>query len=296
MPFHHRTVLSGHASGIYSLASDGISLYSASADKFVVRWNILEGTQDAFTIRFDFPIYSVCLLNDSRFLVAGLSSGDLHVFDVQERKEIRFLKYHTKPVFTLVENTQKGQFYSADSDGTIYVWDTAGFEELIHIPVNCGKIRRITVSSDGNYFACACQDGNLRVFETTSFNEISTFQAHQHGATTVLFHPSDNRILISGGKDAMLRSWDWMTGILLREIPAHNYVIYELLSMNLGTQLVTASRDKTIKIWDSFDFSFIQRIDLKSKGHKHSVNCLVKVTETIFASGSDDRTMMIWEA
>lgn len=295
MLFHQRKVLSGHASGVYSLAYDGVFLYSASADKFVVRWNIVDGTQDAFAIRFDFPVYAISLIGDSRFLVAGLSSGDMHVFDLQERKEIRFLKYHTSPVFVLVENAKKGQFYSADSDGSLYVWETAEFEHIIHIPINCGKIRRITVSLDGNYLACACQDGTIRVFDTTSFNEIATFHAHQHGTTTVLFHPLDQNVIISGGKDAMLRSWDWITGNQLGEIPAHNYVIYDIISMNHGSQLVTASRDKTIKIWGSSDFSFIQRIDFKSKGHKHSVNCLTKLNESAFVSGSDDRTLILWE-
>ena len=90
MIFKKLKELTGHSAGIYSLAFDGDFLYSGSADGFVTRWNLTLGIQDKFAIRFDNPVYSICLINDKKQLVAGLSNGDLHIFDLESRLEIKY--------------------------------------------------------------------------------------------------------------------------------------------------------------------------------------------------------------
>ena len=57
--------------------------------------------------------------------------------------------------------------------------------------------------------------------------------------------------------------------------------------------ILSASRDKTIKVWDN-DLKFIQRLDHKEGGHRHSVNELVIVDENRFASCSDDGKIILW--
>ena len=96
--------ISGHAAGIYSLDFDGNYIYSASADKFVARWKIDEGVQDAFSIRFENPAYSLCLFAEKTKLAIGLGNGDLHFFDLTDRKELKFLVQHRKAIFALTEN------------------------------------------------------------------------------------------------------------------------------------------------------------------------------------------------
>ncbi len=295
MIFKKLKELTGHSAGIYSLAFDGDFLYSGSADDFVTRWDITLGIQDKFAIRFDNPVYSICLINDNQQLVAGLSNGDMHVFDLESRLEIKYFTQHTKAIFALSENPFKKQFYSADADGNLAIWNAETLDLLIYLPLDCGKIRRIKSSSDGTYFSLVGQDGFVRVFDTTFFNEISSFIAHKNGATSLLFHPKNDSQIITGGKDALLKIWDWKTAQLMQEIPAHNFVIYDIISVNNGDSIASCSRDKSIKIWESEDFAFQQKIDFKFAGHRHSVNCLFELNRNMFCSGSDDKRMIIWE-
>ena len=295
MIFQKRKEFTGHAAGIYSLAFDGEFLYSGSADRFVTRWNLISGIQDKFSVHFDFPVYAISLLQDAKFLAVGLSSGDLHIFNLGLKQEIKFYTQHKKAIFTITENKLKNHFYCADADGNISIWNSQTFDLLLYLPMNCGKIRRIDVSKDGSRFSLAGQDGFILVLETEFFNEISTLYAHHEGATAVLFHPKNEDWLLSGGKDAFLKCWNWKTGNLLIEIPAHNFVIYDIISLNNGHQLVTGSRDKTVKIWNSDTLSFSQRLDLKEGGHRNSVNCMLKLTEKSFFSSSDDKRIIFWE-
>jgi WD40 repeat protein len=295
MRFAKLKEIAGHSAGIYSLAFDGEFIYSASADHYVARWNLETGIQDKFAIRFDAPVYSIALVNQNKFLVAALANGHLHVFELAERKEIKFFTQHQVALFAARENAVKSHLYVGDADGNLSVWDTSTFDLLIYLPLDCGKIRRISVDPSGEYFAVCGQDGMIRIFETQFFNELYSFKAHDGGATAVLFHPTQPGQIFTGGKDAFLRLWDFKTGELISAVPAHNFVIYDLLAMNNGKTLLTGSRDKTIKIFNLETRSFLQRLDLKEGGHRHSVNCIQKMSENSFISASDDKRMIIWE-
>lgn len=285
--------LTGHSGAVYSIDFDGKSIYSASADKFVVRWNIENGAQDKFAIKFDFSPYSICLFNANKYLGVGLSSGDFHIFNLLERKELKFYKQHQKAIFSMCENVVKSQLYVGDADGNLSVWDTITLDLIIYLPFNCGKIRKIKTSKDGQRIFIAAQDGVFRILDATTFNEINAFEAHKDGVTSIL-ELSELEIL-TGGKDAHLKVWDASIGLELNSLPAHNFVIYDLLQLNENT-FVSASRDKSIKLWELETLKVVQRIEAKQGGHKHSVNQLVKISDTQFASCSDDGTIIVWKA
>jgi WD40 repeat protein len=294
MNFRKLKEISGHAAGIYSLDFDGNHLYSASADKFVARWKLDEGIQDSFSIRFENPVYALRLFHEKSKLAVGLANGDMHFFDLISRKELKFLVQHRKAIFTLTENPLQHQLYAADADGNVSVWDTETLELLAYLPFDCGKIRRIAISQDGLKVALASQDGQLRILRADTLSQVTDVKAHEGGVTSVLFDPKDSNILFSGGKDAHLKKWDLKTETCVRSIPAHNYAIYDLIFLNNGETLVSASRDKTVKVWNTEDLTIIQRLDVKSGGHRHSVNTLVKLDQTAFASASDDRRIIVW--
>jgi WD40 repeat protein len=287
--------LTGHSAGIYSLAFDGNFLYSGSADKFITRWDLTLGTQDKFAIKFDNPVYSICLINENKQLVVGLSTGDLHIFELVSRLEIKYFTQHVKAIFAIVENPFKKQFYTADADGNLAVWNSETLELLIYLPLDCGKIRRIKSSSNGENIAIVGQDGFVRIFETTFFNEVSCFKAHENGATAIMFNPKNESQIITGGKDALLKIWEWNSALLIQQIPAHNFVIYDIIPLEDGDSFASCSRDKSIKIWKLEDYSFQHKIDFKLGGHRHSVNCLIGIKNTLFCSGGDDKRIILWE-
>lgn len=283
----------GHVGAVYTAAFDQFFVYTGSADHFVTRWNLSTGIQDKFAIKMDHSIYKLEFINQ-KYLIVALSNGAFYIFDVEARKEIKFFKQHLQPIFAVAVNSDLNHFYIGDSEGNFSVWNSETFELLMFLPLDCGKIRDISVSEKGQSILLSCQDGTTRVFETTGYNEIVTIETHKEGATVARFHSLFPDIILTGGKDAHLKIWNWKTSELVKSIPAHNYVIYSILFLNDGSEFVTGSRDKTIKVWDSSSYSVKQRLDTKVGGHKHSVNSLTKITETSFVSTSDDKTAISW--
>ncbi len=294
MLFHKQSEILGHAGAIYTcVCKDGFA-YTGSGDNYLARWNLDTGEQDEFAIKFEESVYSLIFLDQNR-LVVGLANGHIHIFDLNENKEIKFFTQHTKGIFSLAFNPSKKHMYAADADGNLSIWDSEKLSLLVYLPLDAGKIRDIAVTENGVHFFLACQDGTIRMFETNFFNEVKTITAHVGGTTAVLCHPLDKNKLISGGKDALLKLWDLTSEKCIEEIPAHNFAIYSIQSVNEGREIATASRDKTIKIWSN-ELEFLQRLDLKVGGHRHSVNKLRVLDQTRFVSVSDDKKIIVWKA
>lgn len=293
--FQKQKEIKGHSGAVYCCLVTNDFIYSGSADHYVTRWNIETGEQDKFAIKFEHSIYALELIDDT-ILVVGLSSGGLHFFDLIARKEIKFFTQHTKAIFAIKYNSHKNQLYVTDADGNFSVWNSLNYALMIYLPLDCGKVRKIALSQYGEITALACQDGNIRIIETEYFNEIKTIKAHKDGVTAVLFHPLNLNLLISGGKDALIKVWNWNEEEIVETIVAHNFAVYDFIPLKSGQLFASASRDKTIKIWNSTDFSFVQRLDLKNGGHRHSVNRVAVITDNKFVSCSDDSRLIIWES
>ncbi|MEN9968965.1 MAG: hypothetical protein RIR94_1151 [Bacteroidota bacterium] len=281
--------ITGHQGPIYALSQDAHSIYSASSDKFVARWHKTTGQQDQFAIRCSQAPFSLLVLPDQNELLIGLSDGSLHLIDTLQKLERKHLKAHQSAVFAMASNPQQNQRYTADADGNVLVWD-ATWNLLLTLPMACGKIRQIAVAPDGSYFLLACADGYFRKVETTFFNETQQVYAHHEGCTALLLLA--NGEVLSAGKDAYIRRWS-ATGEKLNAFPAHLGTIYQLAQVSME-HYVSASRDKTLKIWSLQNDQICQKLDLQMAAHRHSINALLTL-ETGFVSAGDDKRIIIWQ-
>jgi len=286
--------ITGHNGAIYDVlfAHQSNMVYTASADKYVTRWDLETGIQDSFAIRLEHTAFRIALSEEHHLLAIGNSKGGIHVVDLKENKEIRYITQHRSSIFSLSYNPNTQEFYSGDADGTFCVWDARTFDYKIALPFNCGKIRSIAIEEEGKRLSISGQDGYIRILETQFFNEIHSWKAHSTGVNVTLF---DGNQLISGGKNAYISSWNFNKEQgLIRSVPGHNYAVYDFICINDGETLVSCSFDKTIKLWNKDDLSILQRLERKDKGHLHVVNRLAKVSETSFLSVSDDRNIILW--
>jgi WD40 repeat protein len=285
--------ISGHSGAIYDLAFSDHHMYSASADGYVARWDTHTLEQDSFSIKCTTPPYSLVVAKDKLWF--GLSSGDIHVVDLVKKAEVKFYQQHKKSVFSLVHVPQKNLIIAGDADGNLSIWNDENLSLLLFLPLDCGKIRKINVKSDGTLFVVHGKDEKIRIFETEHFNEIVTLPGHENGANCSVFSETTENQLISGGKDGLLKVWDWKKEKLIQTIPAHNYAIYDLKTSDDHQTLISVSRDKSIKLWNMSDLQFLQKVENKTGGHKHSVNSVIKDTNGHFFSASDDRKIIRWE-
>ncbi len=282
--FSHDFTIDGHSAAVYSLTASASHIYSSSGDKYVARWN-KTGIQDKFAIKLDKPSYAIKFIDKTKALVIGGSDGALNIFDTVSKKEIRCITQHRHAIFSIEENKDRNHIYVGDQEGYLSIWESNSWELQMMIHLNCGKIRSIHYSSSEKLLFLGKQNGEISIFETEYYNEIKSFKANKDGVSSILFCEK-RKLIASGGNDAHISIWN-LEGEQVSSIPAHNYTIYSLLIFSNDIS-ISASRDRSVKIWKGFFESVIQKIDHKSHGHNFSVNTLVKMDDTSFLSGGDD--------
>ncbi len=273
-----------HAAGVYHIQYFDGFLYSSSADRFLTRWDPELGVHDKFAIRFEQSVYQFIIHN--QILLAGTASGDLHFFDLKDRKEIRHFTTHTSAVFSMEMDATRDLVYVGDADGNLSVWRWSDQKFLAEFPMECGKIRTICIHNDRLYLGGA--DGYIYVLDADKLNLLDRFYAHNEGVTAITVI---NDKIYSGGKDAFIRSWD-LTLQKEQAIPAHNFAIYKLLPWN--NLLLSVSRDKMIKAFTT-ELQPVFRIAAKDGGHSHSVNSACIIDDRQFATCGDDRRIIFWK-
>ena len=102
--FQKKLEITGHAGAVYCcLVSDGF-VYSGGADHYLTRWDLSTGEQDKFAIKFEHSVYAIEII-ENNILVVGLSSGDLHFFNLEERKEVKYFTQHKKAIFSIASRS-----------------------------------------------------------------------------------------------------------------------------------------------------------------------------------------------
>jgi WD40 repeat protein len=98
--------------------------------------------------------------------------------------------------------------------------------------------------------------------------------------------------LYTGSRDAKLKVWHAPSMELLTSVDAHRSTINSLAL--LDDLIISASKDKTIKIWDK-SVKLIQSIYSVDGGHINSVNKVIAINGMDrFATASDDRSIIIF--
>ena len=288
--------MAAHSAALYALAPGrtDMTLFSAGADKVVAEWNLEMGETNPFAIRTERTVYSLLNL-DRKFLVIGTIVGGMHVIDLETKQEVRHLKFHDHGIFHLLHLPTSNRVIAACTDGSISIWNAEDWSLERHLPFSNDKIRRLAVNQYESLVAVAAGDGYIRLLETNEFKRVMEWDAHTDGANSLAFMPNGD--LFSGGKDAQLCRWNAAEGFQLAEkVPAHNFAIYDIVIPANGSFIATASRDKTVKIWNPEDLSSPTRLDrAKAGGHLNSVNAAIWLEEErLLATCGDDRSVILW--
>lgn len=104
MKIHKQIEIREHNAPIYSVVGEGFDIYTSSGDKFVVRWNLRDGTQEPFSIKMDFASY--CLVYHNSILFIGSNKGKLYVVVPSEKKILAQRKVAENAIHALLVSKQ----------------------------------------------------------------------------------------------------------------------------------------------------------------------------------------------
>ncbi|KAK5113100.1 hypothetical protein LTR62_003679 [Meristemomyces frigidus] len=221
----------GQAIWTLAVHPDGRSLVTGSADKSAKFWRFdvvdeeIPGTRrttqrlkltQTRQLKVSDDVLSLCFSPDSRLLAVATLDNTVKIFFVDSLKLFLTLYGHKLPVLNL------------------------------------------SISNDSKLIATCSADKNVRIWGLDFGDCHKAFFAHQDSVMQVNFipHPTEREeahLLFSASKDGVLKSWDGDKFEQIQKLEGHHGEIWAMAVSRTGETVVTASHDKSIRVWQVGD-------------------------------------------
>ena len=199
----------------------------------------------------------------------GSASDDAHIkiWDMNKFTCAITLAGHTSFVVCIVQFSQISEEYliSGSKDKTIKIWNFVKGSCLQTLRGHDGAINSITnlsmrLNSKKQAFASCSEDSQIRIWEYDENKAdaecIDILTDHKNSITvliTVVTIKLD--VIISGGKDALIKIWDYYKKDLKCQFTLKGHSdeilsIERLMSFNYNSFLASGGKDKELRIWN----------------------------------------------
>jgi WD40 repeat protein len=292
---HKQAHFSGHKGAIFSLEKSIAAncVYSGGDDGYIAEWNLVAKGDGKLVVNVPRPVYCLFADAEAKRLYCGTAAGNLHVVDLATGKETRNIEAHTLGLYSIARSNNL--LLTAGGDGAVCVWSLPDMQLLHRQQWSDKSARALAIHPHQPVVAIGYSDHKIRIADI-NLKLNRTIDAHNN-SVFALDWSLDGSKLFSGGRDVMLKCWDYHNDFAcLLDIPAHTLHINCIAHNPSGTLFATVSMDKTIKIWDAHTHKLLKVIDKpRNEAHINSVNKIVWLDEMQFATCSDDKQVMVWQ-
>jgi cytochrome c len=203
------TVLTGHEAPVVALAvsPDGTTLASASWDHTARLWPLAGGAPRVIAGHAQ-NVNGVAFAPDGRALVTAGYDATLRITPLGGEGTPVIATLPT--ALNAVAVAPDGEITTAGADGKVYLLSAAG-ELKAEIEAAQTPIIAVAVSGDGRRIAAAGIRGSVAIIDRAARKLERTLVGPGLPVWSVAFFP-DNRTLLTGGTDRIIRRWDVVTG------------------------------------------------------------------------------------
>lgn len=227
------------------------------------------------------PVFVAKYAPSGFYIASGDTSGKVRIWDTTQKEHL--LKYEYQPFAGRIKDIA----WSDDSKrmavvgegrekfGAVFLWDTgssvgeiSGHSKVINsVDIKQSRPYRLVTGADDN---CAA------FFEGPPFKFKSTFSDHSRFVNCVRFSPDGNRFATASA-DGQIFVYDGKTGEKVSALggsKAHDGGIYAICWSPDSTSLISASGDKTVKLWDVAANTAVIKFSFGSEVMDQQLGCL----------------------
>ena len=208
--------------------------------------------------RHDKEVTSLQFLSDGNGVITASRDGSVRVWELNTGREVGERKstpYHgTKGISVQAINPNNlNEVATGDFDGALFLWNRVTGKKLaLNFHKGIDEISHLSFSNDGSCLLVAEGEKRIRVLDRASGTELAVIRP-ESGFVRVALSQDNERILTAplSGRPQIWAPVHPLSGLTDTLNQAHNdIVIYAAFSPD-GSRIVTASYDKTVKVWDT---------------------------------------------
>ena len=190
---------------------------------------------------------------NGKYILSASWDGSIGIWDIKNRKNIKFLKGHRGPVYSVKYSKDNKYIYSSGYDGEIKLWDAINGEYIRPLVKNGWGVSVFEVNEKENFIAYGSTDGLIKV---TKINEDKVILKIGEDRTPILsmyYLENENMISFGNAKGRMviLDTTNWS---LVRDFNAVNGPIWDNILFPKDSSLIVAGLDDFLTRWEIFDF------------------------------------------
>ncbi len=249
--------LNGHTANVRSLLSNNNQLFSTGSDGKILAWDLSPDYTKSSAIKpTEVQPEKSGLLNrtlavskDKRWMACAGEYPYVQLFDGQKLKAQ--LPINAKEVWYLAFSPQSNQLIAIDNAKQVLLWNIheSNPKSITIVPSGDSKINTIAASPNQNYFALGKENGLIELLDYQGV-KLKSINAGKSPIISMTFSPDGNSLAI-GSEDGVLSLWNPENGKLINSQKEHRARINCIAFNQIGTQLATASFDRTVRIWNA---------------------------------------------
>ncbi|GAD85282.1 hypothetical protein FEK33_12470 [Nocardia asteroides NBRC 15531] len=228
-------------------------------------------------------------------LLSSAHYGTIHVYDVATRKLLHDKRGHTGIVFGTATSDDGRLLASTGADGTVRIW-SAGDDpnplRTIEVPAR-PAMTDPTFDRTGSTVLAVGIDGHLRAWDVSSGNPLFDIAVSDQPVTQLVVSP-DREIVVSAGKDGVVRIHETRSGRTIGTFPPVGTVINTVNFANSGKLLAVAGADHRVRI---LDVATRKQIRVSEDGHRNEITDVAfSADDQLVITGGHDGEVRLWNA
>ena len=284
-------VLAGHTKSVSSAAfnPDGTRIVTASDDKTARVWDAATGKQITMLVGHKGTLKSAAFSPNGTYIVTASADLTARVWNVETTKQIAILAGHDGAVNSAAFSPDGKRIVTVSGDKTARIWDAESGEQIAVLVGHTKDVSSAAFSSDGKRIVTASEDKTVRIWNAVTGKQIAVLLGHTRGLENAAFSPDGKSIISTSLLDFTLRFWDAQITKPAFLVPAPQSAAFS----PDGMRIVTASYDKTARVWDAAAGKQIFVL----AGHEREVQSAEFSPDgKRIVTASDDKTARIWDA
>ncbi len=299
-----------------AFSPDARRVLTVGTDRIFHLWDVFSASEIMTFTGHSILIYDTSFSRDGKYLVSGSEDRTIKVWDAATGIQLKTLTGNTSWVYAASFSPAGKQALSVSEDRSVKLWDietgkqTSGFrfrwtidskEEKERYEYLKSIVKNALFSRDGSSVLSRAEGekGAIIIWNAADGKVKKYFIDEKFllGNHAVQFSP-DEKLIISGGGDKLVKIWDVAAGKELKRFAGHESEINAVSFSADGKYALSAggkawgNKDSTIRVWDVQTGKEIKIF----KGHSGAIFCAAFSPDGKYiVSGSSDRTIRLWD-